>query len=527
MKKITKRVLASLLASILVLSSLAGCKPAAPSVTDPAGTASTASGTEPTVAEEITLPIVPVGEKVTLKYFIPFSSEVIPTLEENTMYQELEKRTNVDIEWIHPAGDANQAFQLMIASNDLPDLMEDCLANYPGGLDKLIEEEIALPLNDLVAKYAPNYSKIRAEYPSIAKETITDTGKLGAFYCVQTEQESPWDGMRLRQDWLDELKLETPTTIDELTNVLREFKSKKNASAPMVWYDGWKDQYGYIIGAWDIGPKFFNEKGTVKYGPATPAYKEYVETMRTWVSEGLLDKEYLTREAAGREELISKNQTGVFNNTTAKELQSVVKPVPYLTKTKGATRHFSNWVSSIKPANEVIITTACKNPEIATKWLDYHYTEEGSFLFNYGVEGISYEEKDGKPQFTEIMTNNPDGIAPIYMCYVHKWHQGAYNRDYMAMPGMDEKYIKEMECWETNTDGAYVMPPITMTSDEGTKFANIMSDVNTYVDEMTNKFILGIEPMDKYDKFVEQINGMDLESAVKVQQAALDRFLAR
>ena len=70
------------------------------------------------------------------------------------MYQELERLTGVDIEWIHPAGDAQQAFQLMIASNDLPDLVENCMSYYTGGADMLVEEGIAIRLNDY-ADYMP------------------------------------------------------------------------------------------------------------------------------------------------------------------------------------------------------------------------------------------------------------------------------------------------------------------------------------------------------------------------------------
>ena len=485
------------------------------------GSTTASSGT----TSENGLPLV--TEPVTLTYFVPFSSEIITSLADNTMYQELEKRTGVHIEWQHPAGDANQAFQLLLTSSDLPDIVEDCMQYYPSGPDRLVDDGIALQLNDLIDQYAPAYKKILDDYPQIYKECVTDTGKMVTFSCVQTVHEDPWTGYSIRQDWLDELNLDMPTTVDELTEVLRAFKTQKGASVPMTWYDSWKDQYGYFVGAWGVGPKFYNENGTVKYGPAELGYKQYVETMRMWYAEGLLDPEYLTRDSSGRDELIGNNQTGVCNGTSVSALQDTVVAMPYVTLEKGETRHFSNWVTYTKPANECFITTSCKDPELAVRWFDYHYTEEGSFLFNYGVEGICHEIVDGKPQFTELMTNNPDGFAPIYMNYVHKWHQGAYNRDFLASPGTTEKYISDCAVWASNTDGAYVMPPITMTTEEGTEFSSIMADINTYVDEMTAKFIMGLEPMENYDSFVETIRGMNLETAIADQQAALDRYNAR
>lgn len=520
---------AALLAICLSMAlSAVGCgnKPSSGgSASNPAKPSSTEGGSSGTSERENGLPLV--TEPTTLTYFISFSSEIIASLAENTMYQELEKRTGVHIDWQHPAGDANQAFQLLLTSNDLPDIVEDCMHYYNGGPDRLVDEGIAIDLKGLIDQYAPNYKGILDAYPGIYKECVTDTGKMVAFYCVQTEHEPPWDGMRIRQDWLDELGLDMPTTVDELTQVLRAFKTQKGASVPMTWYDGWKDQYGYIIGAWDIGPKFYNENGTVKYAPVEPAYKDYVSTMRMWYQEGLLDPEYLTRDGSGRDELIGNGQTGVFNNTGVSAINDAKVAMPYITLEKGATRHFSNWVTNTKPANEAFITTSCKDPELAVKWFDYHYGDEGYMLFNYGVEGISYEIVDGKPQWTDLMVNNPDGFDPLYLSYVHKWHQGPYNRDYKAFPGMSETYMTEMSVWAANTDGAYVMPPITMTTEEGSEYSNIMTDINTYVDEMTAKFIMGLEPMENYDSFVTAIKGMDINSAVAIEQAALDRYNAR
>jgi putative aldouronate transport system substrate-binding protein len=54
-----------------------------------------------------------------------------------------------------------------------------------------------------------------------------------------------------------------------------------------------------------------------------------------------------------------------------------------------------------------------------------------------------------------------------------------------------------------------------------------MNDVKTYYDEMLNKFIMGVEPIDQFENFVETIKGMGIEEAVAIQQAALDRYNSR
>jgi putative aldouronate transport system substrate-binding protein len=97
-----------------------------------------------------------------------------------------------------------------------------------------------------------------------------------------------------------------------------------------------------------------------------------------------------------------------------------------------------------------------------------------------------------------------------------------YIEQYSALP--EQKAA--IETW-MKADNSRLMPVISPTAEESTRYASIMNDVNTYYEEMVNKFIMGVEPISGFDKFVETIQGMGIEEAVKIQQAALDRFNSR
>ena len=74
----------------------------------------------------------------------------------------------------------------------------------------------------------------------------------------------------------------------------------------------------------------------------------------------------------------------------------------------------------------------------------------------------------------------------------------------------------------------HVIPPITPTQEEGTEYASIMNDINTYADEMTSKFIMGTEDIETgFDKYIETLNQMGLERATEIQNAALERYQSR
>ena len=135
---------------------------------------------------------------------------------------------------------------------------------------------------------------------------------------------------------------------------------------------------------------------------------------------------------------------------------------------------------------------------------------------------------DGKPQYTDLILNNPDGFSFSDALIKYTWRSpGIYQWD-RELQGVSEKALDAInDIWPSNADGDYVMPNVSLTNEEGNQFSTIMGDLDTYVSEMTTKFILGDEPLDNYDAFVETMKSMGVEDAIALYQAALDRWNAR
>ena len=93
--------------------------------------------------------------------------------------QELSKRTGINVEYIHPPlGQENEQFNLMIASTELPDIIEYNWSTFQGGPEQAISQNIILPLDDLINKYSPNF-----------KTYIDDDSKLILKgYCLQAAE---------------------------------------------------------------------------------------------------------------------------------------------------------------------------------------------------------------------------------------------------------------------------------------------------------------------------------------------------
>mgnify|MGYP002615509160 FL=1 len=152
-------------------------------------------------------------------------------------------------------------------------------------------------------------------------------------------------------------------------------------------------------------------------------------------------------------------------------------------------------------------------------------------LNNFGIEGESYEMKDGYPTYTDVITKNPDGLAmsQALPLYVRAANEGPFVQDaryieqYYALPQQQEA----LSVWGNNNHEKHAVPQITMTEEETSEYSKIINEITTYRDEMTVKFIVGSESLDNYQSYVSNIENMNIKRALEIKQAAYERFLSR
>ena len=532
MKK-TRMIISLCLSLVLTSAVFAGCnKTSTKSGEDknPGDVSTTVNGTQGNK-----LPLT--DKPVTLKYWRTMptqGAQVMTSLNDSLTYQELEKRTGVKIEFIH-ATEAQSAeqFNLMIAANDLPDIIQGA-GQYKGGGEKAVSDGAYIKLNDLMEKYAPNYTKLRKSNPDIARQTSGDSGLIWSFIPILKGENPAWSGPMIKEDWLKDVGLSDPATMDEWYNVLKAFKDKKGATAPLFFSKTGLEGNAVFLSAYGVAPGYYKVNDKIKFGPIEPQFKEYLTTMKKWYQDGLIDKDFPTRTFDAMKSMFTSDKTGAVNESIdtisalCDPLGIKIKAVPYPVLKNGDKVQFRAKDWWVNMADATAVTSACKNPELAVKWLDYAFGEEGSMLFNFGVEGQSYVMENGKPKFTDLVMKNKDVPvnAAIWKFKVHgapqlRW--GAYsNPATLANP----KNMEVKEMW-TKTGFDHMIPPITLTAEEGGKFSSIMNNVNTYRDEMIIKFILGAADLSKFDEYVNEIKKMGIDDAIKLQQAAYDRYLKR
>lgn len=462
---------------------------------------------------------------------------------ETPLAKELSKATGLEVEYIHPSGASlSEQFNIIIASDDMPDIMQYYWNTYPGGASKAIKDGVIIDLNTVKDKI-PNYMKYLSENKEVRALTSTVNGELPVFAFVRGDDSLlVSQGIAMRKDWLEDLGLESPQTIEEFENVLRQFKEKKGAKAPL-FANLATFTNGFFTGAFNTKFDYYNDNGTIKYGPMEPQFKEFVTLMNKWCKEGLLNPESFTLDSA-------KQDSNLLNGTTGAMVMSIGGGIgKYLTAApddkfdlvgvlnpvlkKGALNEFGACESPVPNIAQTYtaITANADNLEGALKFLDFGYSDEGHMIYNFGIEGESYNMEDGYPKYVENITNNPDGYAMNVMLgqYTCSYSGGPFVQDkrYMEQYGGRPQQRAAWDTWETTNAKAHNLPSLTMyfVGEEQTDYAMINNSISTYAQEMVTKFILGTEPLSNYDKMVEELKTRGIEKAIKINQNAYDRYL--
>ncbi len=470
-----------------------------------------------------------------------------------TCYQEAEKRTGVKINWIvAPQNQSKEQFNLMIASGDLPDIIEGYWRFYlPGGERQAYEDGIIIKLNDYLEDSAPNLQKILKSDDEVRKLLSADKGEIFYFpYLTLDDAVRVFYGPIIREDWLDKLGLDIPTTIEEWDTALHKMKSgdpNGNGEAdeiPLIFSTRSEPLHEIrrshaFIGAYGITRKFYLDGDTVKYGEIQPEYKQFLELFNGWYEDGLIDPDFATMNTSTMDAKIAGNKAGAFIGWISDLMKFTdlmadtpgvkFSATPYPSLKKGEKAPYGYYAPKV---NSLLtsITTQCENPQKAVEWLDYKYGTEGNMLFNFGVEGVSYNMVNGSPKFLDSLMNPPEGKTIEEMLRKHvQYFPGPMMSDGRQFEQLRLKYDNQKKAFSTwaDTQRTMLLPSLIFTAEENDIIASKMNDIQTYVDEMVLNFVFGKEPLSNFDSYVDQLKKLGIDQVVAAYQSAYDRFAAR
>ena len=470
----------------------------------------------------------------------PDLSDVVSNMEEFVIFRELEKITNVgwDATMVSFMAEAEQ-FQLMVAGGEYTDVVCKAVDNYNGTVDQAIEDDFLIDLKPYIPENMPNLSRWFQQYPELPKQLTSEGGAIGAFPKLYKEPSDISSGGMIRADWLEDLNLEAPKTYDDMYNILNEFRDKKGATAPLAiaMPSGVQSE---LLAGYNISGGFYQVDGEIRYGAVQPEFKDYLTMMNKWYSEGLIDELFLTNSY---ESLV--DMSPVLNGTCGIWYGTAAQAISYMISSSADPNMRITGVTNVTPDGSMAhvgesgtvfdshlwsITTVCQEPEVICQYIDYVYSEEGTLLANYGVEGETFTYVDGVPRLTDLVLNNPNysyGAAMnIFVCDRMTPAPFVIDEDRVRADYIEDQ-INAIEVWNNCNDGLYNLPRagINMSVDESNEYYSLYPDIETYMDENIVKFIVGDKSLDEFDAYVDTLTSMGIDRCVELEQAAYDRYL--
>lgn len=503
-----------------------------------------------------TFPLVEDGMTVTMWCdLIPPLFNAMPNgMADNLVIQELQNRTGITLDITSTAiTSAADTVSLQVASGDYPEIWSSFGSYYTAGISDAIEQEIIWDLAEYKDNL-PSYFYILDNFSIYGKNAYTDEGFVGVLNGIWTNPVVDV-GLAVRQDYLDELGLEEPKTLEDFYEALTQMKAKYGATYYMNQdssdpVNSFAQCFGVVGNASSSSSYayYLAKNGEeVTFSPLEESFRDYLETMAQWYSEGLIYADFLSAtDAIPSADILLRGDIGVtyYNAASYTTLMSQVEAgssfkltpveVPVNVET-GEPGHLGRLVDYVSPKGYSLSTaldTGSEKFQAVCSMLDYLYTNEGSELFNYGIEGETFTYDDqGNHVWTDLMVNNPDGLAYSWCISRYTFGAGSFRIDSsrtLANYGDEEMHL--IEVWnDGQCDTRDVLPTsgLSLTADEASSFAAGFSDIRTHAQQNILAFITGTRPISEYDTFVEELKSMKVDDCTQILQDALDRYNQR
>lgn len=425
--------------------------------------------------------------------------------------QMLQEKTGYKVKYDSlPTDKPEDKLNLLMASSEPYDIVT---TNGDGGFKALYadyaKKGALVDLTPLIEQYGPNITA------SISQESLDAVKVDGKIYAIPTRTiEYVGVSLMIRKDWLDKLNLAVPTTLDELTHVLQEFKDKDpggngsnniplsiKGDAPLV---------DNIAGAFGIANDWNPVDGKLVPRAVDPAFKAYLSYMADLQQKGLLDKEFAINKDATMKEKFTSGRAGVIPLHWA-DIPAIddalKKNFPdadyvYLPALKGPDGK-AGLAQMAGFDRLTFVPKASKHPEDAVKWINAKLDPETFKNLAIGEEGKHYTLKDGSyypilPAFNDERSSGSNFVSGVDEKNYPIYWQARVRKDERLYKGFD--YLNNQLPKEVDMPNPLGLAPYLP------KFSENNASLSQMTNDYTVKAIVGGESLDKFDDYVAKFN---------------------
>lgn len=494
------------------------------------------------------LPIV--NEKIELD-FVFNSQTMTQDLDKLPMFDELEEKTNIHINWDITRSGWPDKKAMLFASGDLPDAffgfgLDD--ADITSNLDYFV------PLEDYIEEYCPNIRKMFEEYPITKRMSTFPDGHIYSLPQIMPLRPSSNDTLGINKTWLDKLDLPVPTTLDEFYETMVAFKTQDpngNGVADEIpfnyanlddsrWFTG-KTLLGAYGVMYDMTDKYLVcSDGEVSYMPTMEEYKELVIFLNKMYSEGLINPEVYTDDlskfvALGKspDVPILGAAIGWTPGTLTGEWADEYVAIPPLRASEDVEPLWGTNRALVKYAtNRFSVTTKNQSIPETMRWIDQCYDQQMSLYLYYGSEGIGIQtEEDGS--YTILESTDPEYDQDLW-----KWYNAPADFGPVGVLAETEEKVNDPSGYYServemgNIYDPYLLPDediyplVKFEKADQDELTLLKTDITKFVDQKHAQWVTtgGIE--EEWDSYLAELDKMGLPRMIEIYQAGYDAYYA-
>jgi len=377
-------------------------------------TEATAGGNEPAATQA---PSDTLTDSAPIRIMAPVLAEVAPE-DDSVLQQRIEELTGfeMDITWI-PNSAYGDRLSLVLAGDDVPEVL--IVPGVPNN-DPVIVSGVSHGAFWNLDPYIDQFNYLSMMNPGIRMNASFN----GDTYGIYRSRDLIRASINIRRDWLDELGLDLPTTLEEFTDMCFAFRDEIEGDTYCLTIPQWggKNNHGPL----DIIAVMFGAPnrtaivdGEVVFDFMTEEYIEAMEWVRMLVEEGLINSDFVTMPTDDWNNDFMNDRAGAIM-----DMQSRGMSLSNLMRDRHEAEDGSAWVAMIgnfaTPNADAILPTTGFNGGImiptasvqteerlleVLTFLNYLNSEEIHTIMNLGVEDVHwYWNEDGV--FERIV--NPD-----------------------------------------------------------------------------------------------------------------------
>ncbi|MGG4034838.1 extracellular solute-binding protein [Paenibacillus cisolokensis] len=420
---------------------------------------------------------------------------------DNPYLHYIETHTGLDIGVVLPPQQVyEEKLDVLMSSGSVPDLIHTF---DPVWLDGYAKRKALLPLESLIDRFGPALKEL---IPEEAWEQVSYNGHI---YAVPSLNEVPGtEIVYARKDWLDRLGMKPPVTLDEYYEVIRAFTlddpdgNGADDTLGLIMTEN-LGRSGPFFGAFGTQlDRWLERDGRLVYGSVLPETKEALVFFARLYGEGLLDPEFPLNRLKNLHDKIENGVVGLYSATwydtrgpiaasKAKDPSAEWIALPYPTGKDGRNGTYAQ--EMIRGYN--VVPAGAANPEGVIRMLNF-IAGEGHRTLKLGFENEIWSLQDGRI-VTNFAEHDKHLYRGMYQALVDVKDPVLFKQRLDSLGDFD-LYDNLRRIEDHAIPNAFTGAPTEAMS----KYRAKLNELK--MEELFTKIVMGIEPLDAFDRFAEQ-----------------------